>query len=466
MSIKYLVIFSVAFSSTIFSKELPPNQTVFFEQDSFIKPELLLKKTVDKELNPSMPPANSCLEDQINQAIIHKDWEELEQLLERYKQTDNYDHILYEYGLGALYRFQGQQKKAIEMYRQIIKNNPNLHYPRFDLAMMLFEDKQYTEARNEFEIVRPFLPTQIQVLIDQLLNAMKKSQTWQPTLNLNFEKTDNVNQSSNVKEISIGDATFIRDKESLPQKAQGIGYTLSESLEQNITNNHYAYFSATLNGIYYWDNNKFSEQTLRIDTGYKYKDLKQSLGVIPFIGQNILGNSRYNQNYGAGLDYNRILSNRWQVSTNLTHIQKRYQDSNIAQYYDGHSNSQAALLLYQPKPQLLIYSGLDWMQDDLADEAESSNRQGIRSGFLYFGDSLSIRANVRYAKRNFLADNIWYGIQRKDNEYEFGVAVWRKHWHWKNFTPKLNYRYQKIDSNLPLYDRNNGTWFMAVDKDF
>ena len=66
--------------------------------------------------------------------------------------------------------------------------------------------------------------------------------------------------------------------------------------------NHYVYFNATLNGIHYWDNTEFSEQTLRIDTGFKYKDLKQSLGIIPFIGQNILGDSRYSHNYGAGLE--------------------------------------------------------------------------------------------------------------------------------------------------------------------
>ena len=464
MNIKYLVIFSVVFPNTVFSQELPPTQAVFFEQDSFIQPELLIKKSVDKASNLSSLPPDSSLEDYINQAIIHKNWKELKQLLDRYKKIDNYDHILYEYGLGALYRFQGQQKKAIESYRQIIKNNPNLYYPRFDLAMMLFEDKQYTEAKNEFGIVRPFLPTQIQVLIDQILSTMKKSQDWQETVNFNFEKTDNVNQSSNIKEISIGDATFIRDEESLPQKAQGIGYTLNASREQNIINNHYAYFNATLNGINYWDNTEFSEQTLRIDTGYKYKDLKQTFGIIPFIGQNILGNSRYNQTYGTGLEYNRLLSNRWQVSANTTHIQKRYQDSALARYYDGHSNSQAALILYQPKSKLLIYSGIDWMQDHLKDEAESSNRQGIRSGFLYFGNSLGISANIRYSNRNFLADNVWYGIHRKDDEYEFGIAAWRQQWQWKGFTPKLNYQYQKIDSNLPLYERNNGTWFMTIDK--
>lgn len=112
MNIKYLLFFSAVFCSTAFSQELPSNQTVFFEQDPLIQPELLIKKTVDTELNLSTLPPNSSLEDYINQAIIHKDWKKLEKLLERYEQTDHYDHILYEYGLGALYRFKGKQKKS------------------------------------------------------------------------------------------------------------------------------------------------------------------------------------------------------------------------------------------------------------------------------------------------------------------------------------------------------------------
>jgi hypothetical protein len=61
----------------------------------------------------------------------------------------------------------------------------------------------------------------------------------------------------------------------------------------------------------------------------------------------------------AGLEYNRLLSDRWQVSANTSHIQKRYQDSDLAQYYNGHSNSQAALVCINQKSKLLIYSGLD-----------------------------------------------------------------------------------------------------------
>ncbi|WP_430383947.1 surface lipoprotein assembly modifier [Acinetobacter seifertii] len=58
---------------------------------------------------------------------------------------------------------------------------------------------------------------------------------------------------------------------------------------------------------------------------------------------------------------------------------------------------------------------------------------------------MGISSNIRYSKRNFLADNIWYGIQRKDSEYEFGIALLGvSNGSGKGFTPKLNYRYQKL----------------------
>lgn len=466
MKCKTISICSLVFSTAAFGQELPPSQTVFFEQDTFIQPELLIKKPIESDLKLPVLSENSSLEEYINQAIIEKDWKKLEKLLDRYKQTDQYDHILYNYGLGALYRFQGEQKKAIETYKDIVQHNPDLHYPRFDLAMMLFEDKQYTEAKHEFEMVKPFLPSQIQALIDQILISMRKSQDWETKVNFNFKNTNNVNQSSDIKEIQIGDAVFVRDKESLPQKAQGIGYYLGISREYNIVDNHYLYVNTGLDGVSYWDNKDYSEQTIRIDSGYKYKDIKQSIGVTPLFAQNILGDSRYSRNYGVGLDYNRILSDRWQLSANTSHIQKKYQNIQLAKYYDGYSNSQSAMLIHQLKPKVIVYGGADFMQDRLLDHAESSTRKGVRVGAMYFGNIIGLSANLKYAKRDFLANNFLYSRQREDNEWNASISAWHKKWQWHNFTPKLNYEYQKIDSNLSLYERNNNSWFITIEKVF
>ena len=466
MKIKLYIACSVALSTTAIAQETPPTQTVFFEKTPQIQPELLLNQP---SLNtPSVAPLaeGSGLEESISFAIVSKDWQKLEGLLAQYRTTVNFDPILYDYGLGALYRHQGRQKEAIALYQQLLERQPNLHYPRFDLAMMLYEDKRYAEAKRQLETAEPYLAPALQALVSQLLGTIKKSQEWQPTLNFNYESTDNVNQASDLKELMIGEAAFIRSDDSLPQKAHGIRYNVGATQEKNLKGNHYIYKNAELGGVNYWDNSDYSELTLQANLGYRYKDIKQSWGVITMVEKNLLGGSRYNQNYAATLEYNRQVSDQWQVSGSVSHLQKHYEDDDLANYYDGHANSTAWILLYQPKPRWLVYAGADFMRDDLADQAESSDRQGIRGGMAFSGEKISVRSSLRYAQRDFEADNFFYGEKRKDDEYQFSTTLGHKKLSWQGFTPKLNYEYQRIDSNLPLYERSNSTFSVKVEKNF
>lgn len=456
----------VALSAPAIAQEIPPTQTVFFEKPPQIQPDLLINQPSINKPTAAPVKEGSSIEESINLAIVSKDWQKLEELLNQYRTTPNFDPTLYDYGLGALYRHQGRQKEAIALYQQILKRQPDLHYPRFDLAMMLYEDKRYAEAKTQLETAKPYLAPPLQALVNQLLSSIKKSQEWQPTMNFSYESTDNVNQASDLKELVIGEATFIRSDESLPQDANGIRYNIGVGQEKNIKGNHYIYKDAGLGGVNYWDNHDYSELTLHTNLGYRYKDIKQSWGVITRIEQNLLGGSQYNQNYAATLEYNRQLSNQWQISGSLSHLQKRYEDDNLASYYDGHANSTAWIVLYQPQPKWLVYGGADFTRDDLSDKAESSDRQGIRGGMAFSGEQINIRSSLRYAQRDFWADNFFYGKKRKDDEYQFSTTIGHKRLDWHGFKPKLNYEYKRIDSNLPLYERSNSTFFMTVDKSF
>ena len=332
--------------------------------------------------------------------------------------------------------------------------------------MMLYEEKRYTEAKVQLEIAEPYLSPTLQALVSQILANMTKVQKWQPTLNFSYESTDNVNQASDLKELVIGEATFIRSDDSLPQEAHGIRYNVDATQEKNLKGNHYIYKSVELGGVNYWDNSDYSELTLQANLGYRYKEINQSWGVITTVEQNLLGGSRYNQNYAATLEYNRQVSNQWQVSGSVSHVQKRYEDDDVAKYYDGHANSTAWIVLYQPKPKWLVYGGADFMHDDLEDQAESSDRQGIRGGMAFSGDMINVRSNLRYAQRDFKGDNFFYGEKRKDNEYQFSTTIGHRKINWQGFTPKLSYEYRRIESNLPLYERSNSTMYIKVEKNF
>jgi len=466
MKRKLYIVFCVALSIPAIAQEKPPSQTIFFEKIPEIQPELLLNQPSIDTLNDAPLPEGSSLEESINFAIITKDWQKLEKLLAQYRTTTNFDLILYNYGLGALYRNQGRQKEAISLYQQILKHRPDLHYPRFDLAMMLYEDKRYAEAKVELEAAEPYLSPKLQGLASQILGNIKRSQKWQPTLNFSYESTDNVNQASDLKELVIGEATFIRSNDSLPQDAHGISYNIGATQEKNIKGNHYIYKDLDLGGVNYWDNNDYSELTLQANLGYRYKDIKQSWGLITTAEQNLLGGKLYNQNYAATLEYNRQISNQWQISGSLSHLQKRYEDEDSANYYDGNANSTAWILLYQPKPRWLVYGGADFMRDNLVDPSESSDRQGIRGGMAFSGEKISLRSSIRYAQRDFEGDNFFYGEKRKDDEYQLSTTLGHKKLSWQGFTPKLNYDYRKVDSNLPLYNRSSSAVHLRIDKHF
>lgn len=466
MKKKLYTICCIALSVPAIAQESPPSQTVFFEKTPQIQPELLLNQPSINTPISAYLSEGSSLEESISFAIVNKDWQKLETLLAQYQTTTNFDPILYDYGLGALYRYQGRQKEAIALYQKILKRQSDLHYPRFDLAMMLYEDKRYTESKINLEEAGPYLSTPLQELASQIIGNIEKSQEWQPTLNLSYESTDNVNQASDLKELVIGKATFIRSDESLPQDAHGIRYDIGATQEKNIKGNHYVYKDVDLRGVNYWDNSDYSELTMQANLGYRYKEMKQSWGLITTVEQNLLGGSQYNQNYAATLEYNRQIADNWQISGSIAHLQKRYEDNELASFYNGHANSTAWIVLYQPKPKWLVYAGADVMRDDLADQSESSDRQGLRGGVAFSGNKINVKSNIRYAKRDFRQNNFFYDRKRKDDEYQLRTTIGHKEFNWRGFTPELNYEYQKIDSNLPLYERSNSTVFVEVAKQF
>lgn len=48
--------------------------------------------------------------------------------------------------------------EAADLYRELLSERPDLVYPRFDLGVMLFEDKQYREALVQLHRAEEVLP--------------------------------------------------------------------------------------------------------------------------------------------------------------------------------------------------------------------------------------------------------------------------------------------------------------------
>ena len=209
------------------------------------------------------------LEEQINRAVVARDWDTLQTLLESYRALPDFNPVLHDYALGGLRRSQLRHDEAVALYRSILAQQPDLAYPRFDLGVMLFENRQYREAKAELERAKPDLQPPMQQLADRYLAAIDKAQGWKPDVSLQYEQTDNVNNASSEKTIEFAGKSWTKTADSLPQKAHGLRYGLGVSREINAGGHHFLYGDISGGGVHYWDNKDFSEQSLRLSLGYK-----------------------------------------------------------------------------------------------------------------------------------------------------------------------------------------------------
>ena len=411
----------------------------------------------------------SALEERINRAVIRQDWDALTDLLAQYRTRPDRDQILYDYALGALRRSQLRHDEAVALYRGIVLRQPDLAYPRFDLGVMLFENKQYREAAAELERAKPDLQPDMQQLADHYLKAVKDAQSWQPEASLQYEATDNVNSASATEIIEWGGRQWHKTADSLPQSAHGFRYGLGLSREINLGGHHFAYGNLSGDGVHYWDNREFNEQSVNLAAGYKNRSITRSFGIVPFAEQNWLGGSRYNRSFGAHADFSRRLNARWRVMLNAGYVRKHYQDHRMAARYDAGIPLAGATLLYTAPKNWLFYGGTDWSHDITNEAEQASVRKGVRLGMVkFFSDGLGLRANLRYTRRTFDAPGeLVYRFIRKDREYQANASIWHDKIAWKGLVPHLNMRYLRTDSNMSgFYSRRNMQWFVSVEKQF
>lgn len=411
----------------------------------------------------------STPEAQISRALTEQDWPHLTKLLQKYQTLPARDPVLHDYALGALRRAQLRHNEAVALYRGILTQQPDLAYPRFDLGVMLFENKQYREAATELQRAKPDLQPDMQALADRYLAAIKKEQGWQPEISLQYAATDNVNNASEAEIIEWDGRQWRKTADSLPQSAHGIRYGLGVSREINLGGRHFAAGRLNGDGVHYWDRHEYNEQSIHLAAGYKNRSVTRSFGILPFIEYNRLGGEPYNKVFGAQADFSGRLNDKWRIALNAGHIWKRYREERTAARYDGHMPSAGATLIYAAPKNWLLSGGADWSHDITREAEQASVRKGVRLGvFKTFSDGLGLRANLRYSRRVFDAPGtLVYRFVRKDREYQAGASVWHEKLSWKGLVPRLNLQYLKVDSNMGgFYSRRNMQWFVSVEKQF
>lgn len=408
-------------------------------------------------------------EAEINRAILLQNWQQLKRLLINYRQQPDFDEVLYDYALGALLRSQGKHNQAIKTYKKLLKNNPDFHYIGFDVGVMMFENKQYEQAKRQIVEAKPHLTSDLQKLAEEYLIAIEKKQQVRPSFHINYEKNNNVNNASSVSEIVWQGRRWKKSAESLPQKANGVRSGVSIARDVNVNNNHFVSVDVGFDGVHFWDNPSYDEQRINANLGYKYQDVKQNISFLPFVEYSWFDDDLYTEEQGVYLAWQRSLSPKTKLNTSVRYTDKNYRDQHSANRYDSHTTSSNVMLSYAIKPNVVMFGGVDVSRENAKDDEYSYHRMGGNIGVMAeksssFGGQISLR----YAQRQFQQpERLVYNFKREDDEYYLQTMLWHNKLQYKGFLPQLNVRYNKINSNMDgFYSRDGVQSFISVEKQF
>ena len=396
-----------------------------------------------KHLTETDLRANPTLtEHLINQAILSHQWDLLADLLDLYHTMPNHDTVLYDYGKGALLRGQGKLEQAIRHYAAIVQRRPELSYVRFDYMAMLFENHQYRQA-------------------------MQKRQAWQADASLQYERNDNVNNASSARELRLGSRVWVRDEASLPQKATGLRYSAALDRSVNIGGNHFLTGGVSLDGVFYWDRREYNEENLRVQAGYRFRNIRSSWQIQPYTEFSWFSGSPYSHQYGIQGQYSRQIGSKWQISMMAARSWRHYRSQTVAQSYNGPQTQLTATAAWMPIANSLLYIGLDWLEHQTRDPSEASVRRGIRFGLMREWPQFGLRADIRLGRRQFRQTHFFFPVVHSDRETQLNLSLWHPKLQWHGLMPRLTYRHLNINSNIPeLYQRRSRQWFIEVERRF
>lgn len=412
----------------------------------------------------------NALETLLNQALYARQFDLVKQLLPLYRRFVNEYDMLYSFAQGAIAQSEQNYTSAINYYRQILAEKPNLNPVRIELAKALFLDKQDNNAREQFNKARtaPDVPPVIVQLIDDYLQALTERDSWQSSISVYYLNERNVNNTSSARNIE--NTGFVKGDDMLPKSAHGIAYNINIERDFNIINAHYLHVETELNGKSYWDNHQYDDVYNRSYLGYRYKTANKTLSILPFYERRWYGNHRYNWGNGIRAEYQHWITPNWQLSSALEWAKQHYFESRSQ---NGTNQLISTTLLWLRNPKQYFYLGADFNRERTQVKQYGSDIKGIRLGWgQEWKYGISSRLNGSISKRHFkdsatLGGILPLGKTRQDMIYSTSFSLWKRDWHILGITPKLSFLWKKQDSNLDsLYSYSEKQVRLIFEKNF
>ncbi|MDO4998512.1 MAG: surface lipoprotein assembly modifier, partial [Neisseria sp.] len=357
--------------------------------------------------------------------------------------------------------------EAVARWRAVLAAQPTWTLARFRLATALYADRQYEAAQAQFEKLRgERLPEPLKAANEQYLQAIAQKNDWNVQGGFTYLNDNNINNAPKNRDLGGG--------WTAPEAEAGHGIAANVAASKRW---HYPAFYHELrvsaDGKYYWDNKAYNDLSIRAQTGLGKQTARYEVAVLPFVEQtwyaggapNDKSLKRFSRSGGVALEASVRPAEKWQLSTHLEYSKPRYRTR-------AHLNSQVLAwsntAFYQQNAHRYWFVGADWQQvSQTRDDDDAFNRRGVRVGWGEdWGAGISTRLTAAYGKKHYRGNALIWNRRQQNNEWTLNASVWHRNLHFKGITPRLTWNYQRVNSNIALYQHQKHRVFVELSKQF
>ena len=353
---------------------------------------------------------------------------------------------------------------AVDLYRDILTNQPSLTRVRLELARTLFLNKEDEAAEHHFRLVLATEPKGLVATnIRKFLDAIWDRRVFRYTVSMAVAPDSNINVAPEDERVDLFGLPFTLDDDA--QKTSGVGFVASGGIEYlprlnartklqtNLYLRHSQYSGSTFDDTFislnagptfYWSRTRLTVQA----TGY-YR---------------WFGHEEYNRSAGVRASFYHDLSRKWRMSTILSFEHVNYFLNNSI---DGPVYNLLASATYgiTSRSYLRTFVGFRYEKAQALTLRNWETRLGVS---LYqelpWGIITYIQPEVTYNPYKGVQQA--FAVERTDWQYRVGVSLIKRDLEWHGFAPELRYTYIKNDSTIDFYSYTRHRVEIGVTRQF
>lgn len=401
----------------------------------------------------------------LNAALAAQDMTTVKELLPHYKALNVNDPMLIKFADALVYRSEGQNKKAIAIYKDMLADNPDFHPVRLNMAQALYADKQYSVAHDQLQKLRGAdIPQPVMANVERLIQRIDEQEEWRFNASARYVYDDNLND---VPEKPMTNSAF--GTTFKPESGNGLQVSGSANKRFNLDKNFYAEVggNATLKG--YWDNSEYNDYLLTASAGVGYDDAKNDVSISPFVTKRYYSEDPYSLRKGVNISGSRWVKPKLKLTASGMYSNETFDDdNNKARETDALFLGLNALYIKDAKE--YFYGGIGRYNNDVpARSFLTYDRDSVNVGWgREWAQGISTITSLNYGvkkydnpAKDFSGDglNFFYttyggepGTSREDKTTSLGLQVWKRDLTVLGLTPRLVFDYEKTSSNFDYYD--------------